>query len=131
MHVLDSMKVRVDRKSLLDTLTVNRAKHQTIVKEARVGYLVKAKEAVSARLKELEAGRPVPLTFALAPPRDHTNVYDTAIRMMEIHLDEAIVLDSEQVRHLIMDEWDWSSQFLASNAVYSGTARALLQGSDP
>jgi hypothetical protein len=127
MHILNSMTISASRESMLTTLRENREKHSAIVKEARAGYMAAAREALKGRLEELERGKFATLHFSLEPPRDHTKVYDTAIRLLELHLEDAITLDAEQVRHLVMDEWDWSRQFIVTNSAYSGTARERLE----
>lgn len=124
MHVLNSMKINADTKTVLSALVKNRAKHQKIVAEARVGYAKKAREALLDQLKKLESGKTSVVTFHLASPQDHTKVYDTAIEMMKMHTEKKVVLDASQVRTLMMDEWDWKAHFLLANSAYSGTALA-------
>ena len=87
----------------------------------------RAREALRKRLDELESGKLVSLAFKLNPPQDFTTVYDTAIKMLELHTGEDIELTSEQVRTLVMDEWGWTREFFASNSAYSGTARATAE----
>ena len=125
MHILNTMQIRADRNKVLTQLQKNRERHKKIVAEARVGYVAKAREALLAKLKEVETGKIVSLAFGLDAPQDHTKVYDTAIEMLSLHTEETIVLDSKQVRNLMMDEWDWSQHFLAANSRYSSTAAMM------
>ena len=55
-------------------------------------------------------------------PQDHSQVYRTAIKMMELHIEDTIDLNSDQVQNLINDDWHWTEQFLMQNAFYSKTA---------
>jgi hypothetical protein len=130
MHVLNHMHITANTAKVLEALKANRETHQTIVKEARVGYVKKAREALKDQLAKLESGKVSVVTFHLAAPQDHTKVYDTAIKMMELHSEETVVLDSQQVRTLMMDEWDWKSHFLMSNSMYSETAAAQSGSAD-
>jgi len=130
MHVLNSMSINANTKAVLAALIKNRATHQKIVKEARVGYASAAKSALLRELKKLEDGRDVVVTFQLAAPQDHTKVYDTAIEMMKLHTEKKVRLDSQQVRTLMMDEWDWKRHFLLANSAYSGTAAAAFNPAD-
>lgn len=127
MHILNSMHILADRNKVIDTLKTNREKHRAIVVEARAFYIAKAREALMARLKEAEAGKVVSLAFQMSPPQDHTKVYDTAIAMLELHTEPTIRLDTQQVRNLMMDEWDWSHHFLMTNSAYSATAGTMVK----
>jgi len=122
MHMLNSMRIKAKRDDVLAALTKNRETHAAVVKEARVGYVQKAWEALSAKLEALASGRVVALSFALQVPIDQTKVYDTAIEMMKLHQEETVELDAGQVRNLMLDEWDWTDQFYATNSMYSGMA---------
>jgi hypothetical protein len=90
----------------------------------------KARDAVKAKLDKLESGKLVSLAFHLMVPVDQTKVYDTAIQMLELHTGEFIELDSEQVRCLIQDQWDWTRTFYGTNKAYSSTANAVDPGDD-
>jgi len=125
MHILSSMRIQAKRDEVLEALHLNRSTHAKIVREARVGYLQKAKIAVEQRLEQLRQGKITSLLFTLQLPEDHTKVYDTAIRMLQIHTEPTVELDSAQVRNLMMDEWDWKGRFITTNSLYSQTAAAI------
>lgn len=131
MHILGSMSITADRKTVLETITRNLGTHKTIVAEARAGYIAKAKAALTSRMKDLENSKVVPLSFLLMVPQDHTRVYETAIQMLSLHTQDTIVLDSTQVRNLVMDDWDWKAGFIHTNSAYSGTAAASLGNDGP
>ena len=122
MHMLSSMRIKAKRDDVLAALHKNRAAHAAIVKEAREGYVAKAKSEVMAKLRKLDQGKIVALSFSLRVPVDQTKVYDTAIEMMRLHQEETVELDAGQVRNLMLDEWDWTDQFYGTNAVYSNSA---------
>jgi len=122
MHMLNNMNVTAETKKVLEKLKENRAEHSAIVKEAREGYMDQAEAALQKRLVQLREGKLVSLHFSLQPPQDHSDVYDTAIGMVEAHTEETIVLGASQFRSLMMDEWDWTAGFLASNSGYSALA---------
>jgi hypothetical protein len=124
MHI--DMKITAKRDEVLVSLRANREEHQQIVKEARVGYVAKAKEAIRQRLAELESGKLAALQFGLAMPTDYTKDYDAAIRMLELHQAETVELDDSMVRCLVLNEWGWMDAFLGSNVSYSRMAAQLL-----
>ena len=127
MHALSGLNIHAKKDEILAKLRTNRETHATIVAEARKGYVERARESLRERLDQLESGKIVSLAFSLEPPQDHSDVYDTAIQMLELATDDVIEMDSTQVRTLVMDQWDWSRQFLTSNAQYSATARNRLR----
>ena len=117
-----SMKIEAKKDDVLTKLKENRATHAQIVAEAREGYVEAAKTALNARLRKLKSGEITNLHFSLSPPQDYTNVYDTAIEMLEWHQGDIITLTAQEVQNLIQDNWDWMDQFLLSNTAYSATA---------
>jgi hypothetical protein len=126
MHTLRNMKITCAREPLLETVRTNREEHSAIVAEAREGYVKKARAALEKRLTQLEEGKIVSLHFRLVAPEDHTSVYDTMVRMLELHTEDTVELDAQLVRNLEMDEWDWTDTFLGTAAQYSGLANDKL-----
>ena len=122
MHILNSMRIKANRKDVLEKLVANRSRHAAIVEEARAGYIAKAKEKLLARLDELNAGKIHGAYFSLEVPVDHTKVYDTAIEMLRLHTEDKIELDAGQVRNLCQDQWDWTERFYQTNMMYSKMA---------
>ena len=122
MHELSGMNVTVKVETLLETLKTNRETHKQIVVEARAGYMKKAESALRARLDKIKSGKIDALVFGLSLPVDQTKVYDTAIRLLEVHTQDEMELTPTQVRNLVMDEWDWTDHFAMTNSAYSDTA---------
>lgn len=123
-HSNIEMKTTVKRVELLVKVKENAEKHAAIVAEARIGYVMQARVAVEKKLKELQAGKIVSLHFTLNPPVDHTEVYKTTIEMLEWNTEELVILEADEFRQLVQDQWDWSSSFYGTNKVYSSTADA-------
>jgi hypothetical protein len=123
-----TLKTTCKTEDVLARLRANREEHVKIVEEARVGYIEKAKEALRTRLADFEKGRKgASLAFNLKPPVDNTGEYDTVISMLEMHQGKTIDLNPDEVRQLVLNQWDWTREFLTSNAYYSGTARAASE----
>jgi len=122
MNLVRNLTVNVSREEVLVSLKENVKKHKKIVDEARKGYVKRASDLLKEKLTQLENGSLDELRFNLSPPKDHTKVYETAIKMLEMHTDDTIELDGSQVRQLIMDEWDWMENFLFANSKFSQTA---------
>jgi len=121
------MKVTAKRDDILTALRKNRIAHETIVVEAREGYVTRARRALKGKLDELQSGKTVSLTFNLSPPVSYVEAYDTAIKMLELHTASNIELSATEVRCLVMDEWDWSRGFLEVNKGYSASANNIAE----
>jgi len=125
MHMMREMNITAKRDEVLAKLRENRKTHATIVAEAREGYVTKARAALEKRLAQIREGKIVSLVFELRPPVDHTKTYDLAIQMLELHQGEQIELTADQVKQLVMDDWDWTENFLVSNRGYSQRAAEM------
>ena len=126
MHAIEGMTITADREEILATLRKNLGSHQAILEEARKGYLEDAISALEKRHTELINGEDVDVQFDIFPPEDHTKVYTTAIKMVELHTAATIQLTAKQVLYLVEDQWDWKHHWLARNSGYSQLARDLL-----
>lgn len=129
----------MNRLELLEKLRTNRAEHKQIIAEAIVGFyanavaqLQDALDQAKASQAALKAGEPPRASgrknvhVSLEVPRDMTKAYDTVISMMESNVEQTVKLSASEYRMLVMDEWDWSHQFLVLNSSYSATARSKL-----
>jgi hypothetical protein len=130
MYVLGGLSIKAKKAEVLATLRKNREEHRAIVIEARAAYCKHAEAALLKKLDAMRSGKVVKLSFSLAVPLDYTTVYDTAIHALEMHTDDTIELSAEQVRNLIEDSWDWTSQFTSSNALYSKKLQAKFENLD-
>lgn len=119
-------EIRVKKVDLLEKLKGNRAAHATMVREAQEGYKAKVIEVLEKRLDEAKNGQNVTHVIFLQTPSDHTADYDTRIRMLEMCVNDEIPLHVCELRQYVMDEWDWTGEALANNALYSQTARGRL-----
>ena len=115
---------------VLDKLRLNRDQHAKLVQEARDGFVAAAIPVLVARLAALQQGKIVNLRFDLTPPQDHSKEYETALMMLEMHLragEDRITLTAADVQQFILDEWEWTDNFLLSNIPYSGSAALLAR----
>jgi hypothetical protein len=124
MYREEQMVVTCETTEVLKTLKKNRGAHAEMVYEAKQGYLKKAKNALETRLLEVKLGKAVPLKFDLSMPEDHTDDYDTAIKMLEMHQSDTIELGTSNIRRFIEDKWDWARGFYLHNSTYSTSTRS-------
>lgn len=124
----DSRTITAKTATVIGHLKANLAEHTDIVKEARDGYVKKAEEALLARLQQIREGHVVELSFRLTPPQDHSNEYRTVLKMLELHLEageDTIQLKAPDVQQYVLNNWNWTDNFLLSNAGYSGKSQSI------
>jgi hypothetical protein len=121
-------EVRVRRNELLDVLAKNRRNHIAQYIEACQGYRAAAIKALDEvftearnRISNLKAGKMISVvgfTIPLHPPENHERSYDQIIRMMEMEVDDVVTLTADQFACFVMDDWEWSEHWAASNRAY-------------
>ena len=87
----------VNKQEALKTLRENKDRHSEIVAEARKGYAEKALKLLSAKCDEIASGKITALRFDLQVPEDHTEDYELAIKMLELHCEDTIEMTSTDV----------------------------------
>lgn len=120
-----NMSTVVEKVRLLETLRTNLARHSQIVQESRDGYVKQARALLEERLEQVRKGELVSLAFHLRPPMDYSEVYENSIAMLEWHTEDTVMLEADEFRQLVRDEWDWSTEFYAGNRAYSATAAGI------
>ena len=122
-HTGHSLIITAKTSDVLSALHRNRQDHIAKYNRAREGYFVAAKKELEKALKRVEAKKFENLYVQLSVPVSHEKVYDTAIRMLELHEDSGMVtleLNSTQVDSLVHDIWDWTSTFNTTVSSYGG-----------
>ena len=125
------MTTVVNKDDLLKKLQKNLAEHSAIVKEAREGYLKRARRALDAKLEEIRSGKIVALSFDLRPPLDYSSVYKTTIQMLKWNTAERVHLGADEFRQLVEDQWDWTRDFYSSSLAYSARASEKMAEMSP
>ncbi len=118
------MTTTVERLKLLDAVRTNYERHKQIVEEAWAGYWKRAEEELARRLAAVREGKEPDIVIRLDRPVDHTEVYENSIAMLEWSTDEFVVLEADEFRQLVRDQWEFTDHFYATNSGYSATARA-------
>ena len=119
--------ILIEKRRLVETLTANRAKHLAAYLEAADGYRTEAiafyeqalRDAPTAAVQAIPRGLPPSMVMPVSYVAD----YDRALRMLDFAIDNQIELDEDAFRNLVMDEWQWTERFAASNSLYHGKAR--------
>jgi len=112
--------VKLTKGELLENVKANLDKHNVDVAEALSLRRETIAKSFEKQLKEIEFDvdfQPKEhLSFPM--PKDHSEDYKKAIRMIEMTTDEVIELTESQFDKLVMDNWGWKSDLIATSSVY-------------
>lgn len=112
--------VKLTKGELLENVKANLDKHNADVAEALSLRRETIAKSFEKQLKEMEFDVDFqPKENLLFPmPKDHSEDYKKAIRMIEMTTDEVIELTESQFDKLVMDNWGWKSDLIATSSVY-------------
>lgn len=109
--------VRIDKERLLEIIEANKEKYVADLREARAAYLLKAKEELSAALKNVTAFNSVHVL--IQAPVDQTAEYNKVIQMLELTTDTVIELTNNEFDQFVNNEWNFVHNLRALSASYS------------
>lgn len=112
--------VKVKKEELLATLKANLKAHQAEVKSLLLSRQTEIAEYLTMQLDKIsESDTYQPKENIHFPlPKDNSKSYEKAIRMVEMSVDETITLNEMQFDQLVMDNWHWKQDLLATSALY-------------
>jgi len=122
-------EVTVNKIKLLDILHENREKHIKAFQDTIEGWRQRAhKELLEAsvlvaemdlsRKAVLKPSPKIELHDAFDCPKCHVRDYDRAIAMLQMSVETDVTISAREFDQFVNDQWDWSEQFLFSNAKY-------------
>lgn len=116
--------VRVKVEQLKEILEVNRDAHKAEFDQAIAGYKDRLQHELGKALNDLSGGIiPALQKIAGLPiPVDQTKDYDRAIQMLEMEVRDEVELDEYTFKELVMDDWSWKPQSLATNSIYTSAS---------
>lgn len=121
-NTYSGLVVEVTTADLLADVTANRAKHRAIFDEAVIEFRKRAITKLDALIKDLNAGKTPDLYVHLPVPEEHTNDYDRAIKMLQLHTGETIELNEQTYTNLVEDSWGWSELFTSNTVGYTSNS---------
>jgi len=113
--------VKINKGELLQIVRDNQKKHikeyDESVKDYKKAALKVAKEHVelakTGDLDQIAKIRAMPQR-----PTSYEDSYNRAIRMLELSVEDIIELEEDVFNQLVLDEWTWKHNFVASGALY-------------
>jgi hypothetical protein len=127
-------KIRVKKEELLQKLTVNFGKWKKVHRRAMNAYW----RTVSSTLRKsrIKAVRKDPTWMSgivLTPPEDHSDDFETAIRMLRMSCEDEVEVSEEDFNSYVLNRWHWRQGYIARASVYcsssSSSSRSSSSGS--
>ncbi len=115
--------VKVNRNELLSALKINKEEHRKTFLDAQEGYREDVIDELDRMLKDAREGKKIKRALVLPEPKDHTSSYETAIRMLEMCVDDIIEITDHEFQQLVMDNWNWKADFVGTASNYTNRSR--------
>ena len=113
--------VKLKKKELLKIVKENRQKHITDYAESVEDYKTAAVKVAKEHVelaKTADLSKIAKIKAMPSAPVSYEKEYDRAVRMLELSVDDVIELEEDVFNQLVLDEWHWKHQFIASASLY-------------
>jgi len=113
--------VKIDKKKLLTIVRENKEKHIAEYNESVEDYKRAAVKLANEHLELANTGdlnKIAKIKAMPGAPVSHEKEYDRAIRMLELSVEKEIEVEEDIFNQLVLDEWAWKHQFVASASLY-------------
>ena len=110
--------ITVNKQNLLLTLKENQKIHDEAYANSQLGYRKVVIKTLQTKLKDVQANKEIDLHFGLVGPVSYTDVYTTAIGMLEWCLEDIVQLTRTNYENFVLDEWSWSNNFKMASGLY-------------
>lgn len=115
--------VTVDKSALIETVKDNRTIHEREYDKARDAYRQKLEEHIRKLDQMVTDNKSTEMITkqmakfdGIPQPRNYLGDYDRAIEMLEWERNTEVLLEKDQFRQLVMDDWSWKNNFTVSNS---------------
>ena len=113
--------VKINRNELLEIVKTNKEKHVKEYEESVEDYKAAAIKVAQANLKLAKSGDLDSIAKIKGMPQKPTSYetnYNRAIRMLELSVEAVIEVEEDVFNQLVLDEWAWKHNFVASASLY-------------
>lgn len=113
--------VKLNKKDLLKIVIENKGKHVAAYNESVEDYKTAAVKLASEHVELAKTGelnKIARIKAMPAAPVSYEKEYDRAIRMLELSVEKEIEVEEDVFNQLVLDEWHWKNQFIASASLY-------------
>jgi hypothetical protein len=113
--------VKIKREELLAVVRENKEKHIAEYIESVEDFKKAVVVITKNNLKLVNTGELDSIAKVKnlpAVPNSYEQSYTRAIRMLELSIEDVIELDDTTFNQLVLDEWNWKSNFQLSGSLY-------------
>lgn len=113
--------VKLNKDELLKIVRENKEKHIKEYAESVEDYRAAVLKISTANLKIAKTGEVEKfgqIKSVPSKPVSYEDSYTRAIRMLELSVEDTIELEDDIFNQLVLDEWTWKHQFVASASLY-------------
>lgn len=113
--------VNLNKIELLDIVRKNKDEHIKQYAESVTDYKAAVVKITKDNVKLANTGdldKIAKIKSIPQRPASYEDAYERAIRMLELSVDETIELEEHIFNQLVLDEWSWKQNFVASSALY-------------
>ena len=113
--------VKINKKELLLIVRENKQKHVKEYNESVEDYKSAAVKVAAEHVELAKTGELSKIAKIKAMPSapvSYEKEYDRAIRMLELSVEKEIEVEEDVFNQLVLDEWAWKHQFVASASLY-------------
>lgn len=113
--------VKINRVELLKIVQDNLKSHITQYEEAVEDYKMAVLKITNENVKLAKSGdldKIAKIRSIPSKPSSYTDNYNRAIRMLQLSVEDTIELEDAVFNQLVLDEWQWKNQFVASASMY-------------
>jgi hypothetical protein len=115
--------ITVNKTDLIKRLQENRAEHHGLFLEAQQVYREQMIHELDRALAEAREGGKIRRLFSMPVPEDHTDDFDTAVRMLEWHQGDTVTLSQYEFTEYVENKWGWRASFAANTESYTQQVR--------
>lgn len=116
-------QITVKKADLLKKVYANSRRHEETFKKAMAGYRREVVKRLRIMLRDAVNGKDVKHTIELYRPVSHSKDYQRVIAMLEMEVSHQVILNEDQFRQYVQDEWGWSQDFLSNSTQYLGKTK--------
>jgi chromatin segregation and condensation protein Rec8/ScpA/Scc1 (kleisin family) len=111
--------VKVNKKDLLAVLKTNREKHLIEFNSASKIFIQDAIEKLTEMLTQAKTKNKIIQSLGLVEPVSYVHSYDTAVKMLEMSIEDVIELSQQEFTQYVEDSWGWKQSFMTTTSFYN------------
>jgi hypothetical protein len=111
-------QVTIETAKLAAIIVDNKNKHRDEFAQSIAGWTKETIEKLKINLDILERNSIEPMLEIESKPQSHLVDYERALQMLAVCCDDKIVIEVDEFRKLVQDDWHWKHHWVASNSKY-------------